>query len=196
MQFYGFDQSYLELLCSGDFRTEQHFVDYFSELIQLKLRSRVRSPQAMEDLRQETFARVFRVLRSDKGIREPDRLGAFVNTTCNNVLLEYYRSSQRDTPLEDDEGSSEIPDTSVDVIAVIAHKQMQKKVRQILDEMPERDRRLLKEVFLDERDKDLVCKEFGVDRDYLRVLLHRAKQGFRSLYVKSMAARAGRSAKH
>ncbi len=191
MQFYGFDQPYLERLCSGDFRTEQHFVAYFSELIQLKLRSRVRSPQALEDLRQETFARVFRVLRSEKGIREPDRLGAFVNTTCNNVLLEYYRSSQRDTPLEDEENSSDIPDTSVDVIAVIAHKQMQKKVQQILEEMAERDRRLLKEIFLDERDKDQVCKDFGVDRDYLRVLLHRAKQSFRSLYLKSMAARAG-----
>ena len=59
MQFQEFSQSYLERLCSGDFRTESHFVSYFSELIQLKLRSRVNSPQAVEDLRQETFARVF-----------------------------------------------------------------------------------------------------------------------------------------
>lgn len=195
MQFYGFDQLYVERLCSGDFRTEQHFVAYFSELIQLKLRSRVRSPQAVEDLRQETFARVFSTLRSDRGIREPDRLGAFVNSTCNNVLLEYYRSSKRDTPLDDESDNNDIPDTSVDVLDMIAHKQMENKVRAILEELPERDRRLIREVFLEERDKDLVCKEFGVDRDYLRVLLHRAKQSFRSLYIKSMAPSAGVVAK-
>jgi RNA polymerase sigma-70 factor (ECF subfamily) len=32
---------------------------------------------------------------------------------------------------------------------------------------------------LEERDKDLICKEFGIDRGYLRVLLHRAKSSFR-----------------
>ena len=64
MQFHAFNESYLERLCSGDFRTESHFVAYFSELIQLKLRSRVKSPQTVEDLRQETFARVFATLRS------------------------------------------------------------------------------------------------------------------------------------
>lgn len=195
MQFYGFDQSYIERLRSGDFRTEQHFVAYFSELIQLKLRSRVRSPQALEDLRQETFARVFGTLRSDRGIREPERLGAFVNSTCNNVLLEYYRSSTRDTSLNEDDDSDNIPDTAADVLAVIAHKQMESQVRRILEEMPERDRRLIREVFLEERDKDQVCKDFGVDRDYLRVLLHRAKQAFRSQYIKSMAASAGVMAK-
>jgi RNA polymerase sigma-70 factor (ECF subfamily) len=56
-------------------------------------------------------------------------------------------------------------------------------VRAILDDLSERDRRLIKEVFLDERDKDDVCKDFGVDRNYLRVLLHRAKQAFRDQYV-------------
>ena len=44
-------------------------------------------------------------------------------------------------------------------------------------------------VGLEERDKDQVCIDFGVDRDYLRVLLHRAKQSFKSLYLKNVAAR-------
>jgi len=190
LQFHAFDRTYLERLCSGDFRTEEHFVAYFSELIHLKLRSRVRSPQAIEDLRQETFARVFSTLRSAQGIREPERLGAFVNSTCNNVLLEYYRSSSRDNTMEEEEAGMQLPDTSMDVLSVIAHKQMEAKVREILDELPERDRRLLREVFLEEREKDEVCKDYGVDRDYLRVLLHRAKQGFKSLYLKGMAAGA------
>jgi len=187
LQLQSFDESYVERLCAGDFRTQEHFVAYFSELIQLKLRSRLHSPQAIEDVRQETFSRVFAALRSGK-LRQPDRLGAFVNSMCNNVLLEHYRASSRDSSLEDEE-QKDFPALSVDVLGTIAAKQMGEKIREILEELPERDRRLLREIFLEEREKDDVCRDFGVDRDYLRVLLHRAKQSFKSVYLKNMAAR-------
>jgi len=187
LQLQSFDESYVERLRAGDFRTQEHFVAYFSELIQLKLRSRLSSAQAIEDVRQETFTRVFAALQAGK-IRQPDRLGAFVNSMCNNVLLEHYRGSSRDSSLDEDE-EQDFPAPSVDVLGAIATKQMAQKIRDILEEMPERDRRLLREVFLEERDKDEVCRDFGVDRDYLRVLLHRAKQTFKSLYLKNISAR-------
>jgi RNA polymerase sigma-70 factor (ECF subfamily) len=187
LQLQSFDQSYVERLQAGDFRTQEHFVAYFSELIQLKLRSRLSSPQAIEDVRQETFSRVFAALRDGK-IRQPDRLGAFVNSMCNNVLLEHYRANSRDDSLDDDQ-ERDFPAPNVDVLGAIANQQMAEKIREILEEMPERDRRLLREVFLEERDKDAVCKDFGVDREYLRVLLYRAKQSFKILYLKNVSAR-------
>ena len=177
----------MERLREGDFRTQEHFVAYFSELIQLKLRSRLRSPQAIEDVRQETFARVFAALRGGK-VRQPDRLGAFVNSMCNHVLLEQYRASSRTSSLEEEE-REDLPSLKMDVLSAIAAKQVGEKVREILEELSEKDRRLLKEIFLDERDKDEVCRDFGVDRNYLRVLLHRAKQSFKTLYLKDMARR-------
>ncbi len=69
-------------------------------------------------------------------------------------------------------------------VGALSAKEREKKVREILEKLPERDRRLLREVFLEERDKDEVCRDFGVDREYLRVLLHRAKQAFKSSYLK------------
>ena len=72
----------------------------------------------------------------------------------------------------------------------VADKQMEEKVREIVAEMPERDRRIIRGVFLEERDKDEVCRDFGVDRDYLRVLVHRAKQSFKVLYLKSLEGRS------
>ena len=56
---------------------------------------------------------------------------------------------------------------------------IKENVRVILMRLSKRDRSLLKAVFLDERDRDEVCQEFGVEREYLRVLLHRAKQEFK-----------------
>jgi RNA polymerase sigma-70 factor (ECF subfamily) len=199
LQFFAFDDSYLERLRSGDFRAEEHFVSYFSQLIQLKLRSRVRSPDAIEDLRQEIFVRVFAVLRSKEGLRQADRLGAFVNSVCNNVLLEHYRSASRDNAssgdasTEDDRDDADVPDLKTDVLGEVMNRQTAQSVREILEDLTERDRRILKEVFLEERDKDEVCRDFGIDRNYLRVLLHRAKQTFKSHYMKNLggAARGG-----
>jgi RNA polymerase sigma-70 factor (ECF subfamily) len=37
---------------------------------------------------------------------------------------------------------------------------------------------------LEDRCKDEVCKDLNVDRGYLRVLLHRAKQSFKAEYLR------------
>jgi RNA polymerase sigma-70 factor (ECF subfamily) len=184
VQFHAFDKHYLEQLSSGDFRTQEHFVSYFSELIRLKLSKRLHSRSEVDDARQETFARVFAALRKPDGIREPERLGAFVNSVCNNVLLEYYRSASHEATSDDEEAEANIPDPAISVVDVIANRQTQRNVREILDQLQEKDRRLIKEVFLEERDKDEVCRDLGVDREYLRVLLHRAKKSFKSMYLK------------
>jgi RNA polymerase sigma-70 factor, ECF subfamily len=183
LQFRDFDAEYIEKLRAGDTRTQEHFVAYFTELLHLKLRSRLQSPHAIEDVRQETFARVLASLRKEGALRHPERLGAFVNTVCNNVLFEYYRSSSRSQSL-DDEGQPELPATGVDTLGIVVARQLKVKVREILLDMPERDRSLLRDVFLEERDRDEVCRERGVDREYLRVLLHRAKQAFKAEYLK------------
>ena len=183
MQFYSFHAGYVESLCAGDPQIQEHFVGYFTELLHLKLRTRLQSAQAIEDVRQETFARVLSVLRRDGGLRQPERLGAFVNMVCNNVLFEYYRSAGRSESLNM-EGRPELAAKGADALEMATAAQIKDKVREILLELDLRDRSLLQAVFIDERDRDDVCREYGVDRDYLRVMLHRAKQEFKTEYVK------------
>jgi RNA polymerase sigma-70 factor, ECF subfamily len=182
LEFQSFDEAYVERLRAGDSRTQEHFGAYFSTLIQVKLRSRLQSREAIEDVRQETFARFYVALREGK-ILHPERLGSFVNSICNNVLLEYYRAAARHISLDDEQ--KDLRTCAIDLLRALTVKETEKKVREILDQLSERDRRLLREVFLEERDKDEVCRDFGVDREYLRVLLHRAKQSFKSLYKKN-----------
>jgi RNA polymerase sigma-70 factor (ECF subfamily) len=184
LQFHSFDEAYVARLRAGDFRTQEHFGAYFSALIQVKLRSRLKSREAIEDVRQETFARFYVALREGK-LLHPERLGSFVNSICNNILLEHYRISARAASLDDDD-PRELPSPALNLVDILVAKETGKKVREILEQLPERDRRLLREVFLEEKDKDQVCRDFGVDREYLRVLLHRAKQSFKSLYKKHL----------
>jgi len=191
VEFFTFDKAYVQLLRQGDPVTEQHFVAYFEQLLRIKLRSRMLTTDKVEDLRQETFIRVIAAVRKD-GVRQPERFGAFVNSICNNVLLEYYRSSAKNHPIED--SHLEIPDKVLDLEAMLVTKQSSERVRRILDEMPWRDRDLLRAIFLEEKEKDAVCRQFGVDRDYLRVLLHRAKDKFKILYEKGPLGVAHRAA--
>jgi RNA polymerase sigma-70 factor (ECF subfamily) len=189
LQFHSFDAGYVDDLCAGDRRTQEHFAGYFTELLRIKLRSRLESPHAIEDVCQETFARVFSVLRKDGGLHHPERLGAFVNTVCNHVLFEHYRSTAGGESL-DAEDRPELPAVGADALDMVATRQIRDKVREILLDLAPRDRLLLKAVFLDERDRDEVSREFGVDREYLRVLLHRAKREFKTEYLKRLGDRA------
>lgn len=189
MQFIAFDASYVEKLRSGDVRVEEHFVSYFSELIRLKLRSRLNSVEAIEDVRQETFVRVIRLLRTEGGVKQADRLGACVNSICNNVLLEHYRAKKTKESSLEDEPETLFIHRGPSALGILETKDTTMVVRQILNQLAERDRNLLQAVLLDERDKDVVCSEFGVTRQYLRVLMHRAKQSFKSLYVHRLGDR-------
>ncbi len=182
MLFTAFDAAYLERLQRGDPATERHFASYFSELIRLKLRSRLSSREAIDDVRQETFARVLALVRADGGIRQPERLGALVNSICNNVLMEHYRAKRRPQSSIEDEAEGTLVAPGASVSGIFEVDEAARVVRGILRDMPDRDRRLLQSVLLEERDKDEVCAELGLSREYLRVLIHRAKQAFASIY--------------
>lgn len=189
MEFEAFDEHYLEKLKSGDYRTQQHFVSYFSHFAQLKFGKRLRSTSEVEDARQETFARFFTQLQKDS-IREPKRLGAYVNGICNRILLERFHPDRREEITAEEDAGADIPDPAIDAVQLIVNRETQEIIRQILDELPDKHRRLIQEVIFNERDRDEVCREFGVSRENLRVLLHRAIKSFESGYLKRMRRRA------
>jgi RNA polymerase sigma-70 factor (ECF subfamily) len=177
-QFHSFDQDYLRRLASGDPPVEHHFSSYFGDLLLLKLRARIRSPQLIEDIRQETLLRVLRTVRK-AGVEHPERFGAFVSGVCSNVMMELLRGERRH------EGSAsefEPADDRVDLDAALVNQQRRRQVERILKELPKKDRELLRMLFLEERDKSEICRRFKVREDYLRVLLYRAKLRFRSCF--------------
>ncbi len=176
LPFQIFTREYVQRLTQGDTDIERHFVEYFGDLLLIKLRRTLRSYQAVEDLRQETFLRVFSILRHKGGIDQPERLGAFVHGVCNNVLLEYYRSARRHSPQE----MLDFADAGPDPEAGFFSEERKDRVRRMLETLPAKDRHILRLIFLEERDKDEVCRIYCVDRQYLRVLLHRAKNRLRT----------------
>ena len=180
LEFFSFDHEYVRRLSEGDLETERHFASYFSPLLSIKLRQRLRSDQEVNDLRQEVFLRVLQCLRKGAGVQQPERLGAFVNAVCNNVVLEHFRSFGR---LQSWDESTDVRRSDADPENQILVDESHAHVRTLLRELPARDREVLNAIFLEERNKDVVCKEFGVGREYLRVILHRARTRLRQLIV-------------
>jgi len=193
VDFFAFDKAYVEKLRNGDPATEHHFFAYFGQFLRIKLRARTISSDKVEDLQQETFIRVIAAVRKD-AVHQPERFGAFVNSICRNVLMEHYRSVGRNQQM--DEIHEEIADKVLDLEGMMVSKQLAEHVRMILAGLPEKDRALLRAIFLEERDKDAVCKSMGVDRDYLRVLVHRAKDKFKALYKKDQIGNQPRASSY
>ncbi len=177
-----FDAAYLERLRSGDAETERHFVSHFSNMIRLSMRYRLRSWELIEDIRQETFLRVLNFLRSDRSLDRPERLGAYVHSVCINVMMELLRASTRHPPISED--AQQMADTRVNPEGSLVTRERTEMVRSVLEDLSEKDRQILRAVFLEEADKNEVCGRFKVDRDYLRVLVHRAKIRFREAFDK------------
>jgi RNA polymerase sigma-70 factor, ECF subfamily len=178
-----FDNAYLTKLRAGDAETERHFVAHFTNAIRLSLRYRLRSWELIEDIRQETFLRVLNFLRSDKSLERPERLGAYVHSVCINVMMELLRASTRHPPISDN-AQHVIADTRADPEGGVVTRERTEMVRAVLDGMSEKDRQILRAVFLEEADKTEICGRFQVDRAYLRVLVHRAKNRFRQEFDK------------
>jgi len=189
MDFFPFDDDYVRRLREGDRWTEEHFVSYFTPILRIKARSRLRDPEAADDAVQETFFRVFRTLGNPvgDGIRNGHSFGAYVFRVCGNIVSEWNRGERRVQPI-DDADLVKLITSETQEDEIIKEQQRQCVLRVISEMAIPREREILTAVYIHERPKAEVCKEFGVDQGYLRVLLHRAREKFREAWEKEQKA--------
>ena len=187
-----FDESYLRALQGRDEAAENQLITSLGPRIRTVLRSHMRSWDQTLDAYQETFLRVFTYLRSGKTLDSPSSLPGFVLAVSRNVAFEHLRSYGRQ-----DQFPEEMPDPTdtapgpEDNVVTEERKQI---VRRVLSELNPRDRDLLY-LLLEDEDPEKLCRDFGVERSYLRVLLHRARMRFKKALERhpDMTAAAGRS---
>jgi RNA polymerase sigma-70 factor, ECF subfamily len=151
------------------------------ERLRLKLRYKVlyhvgRNCADVDDLVQETLARFFRAEQRHT-IRNMEEFGPFVNGVCRNVILEYRRRTRREPSLDPD---TPIPDVGIRPEAEVL--EMRDAIDNSLKELAERDRMILRSLYLDGKDKEDICREWGMTDAQFRVVLFRAKERFRRAY--------------
>ena len=138
----------------------------------------------VEDVVQETLSRFILALRDNK-IHNPENLGAFLSGVCNNVVLEYRRRLWRENvpaqPVE-----SEIAVENLAVPPEAEALELREAVADALAQMSDRDCGVLRAFFLEEKDKDEICRETGLSDTQFRVALFRAKERFRKIYSQGL----------
>ncbi len=185
-----FDAEYLQRLKDGEAATERHFSNYFDPLIRVKaIKAGPLSARAAEDIRQETLLRVILRVREGK-VDHPERLGPFVLAVCQNIIREWFRGDMRLSQLPE-HAAEAVPSPQLSVEADLLEAERKSLMKQALGELAEKDRELLLRICYHNQDKDGICKEFGVTREYLRVLLHRARIRLKSAMVGAKGKAAG-----
>src|ERR1700722_6319303 len=134
----------------------------------------------VDDLVQESLVRFFRAEQRQQ-IRNTEEFGAFLNGVCRNVILEYRRRIRREPPIDPD---MPIPDAGVRPDAEIL--EMRDAIDNGLKELAERDRAILRSLYLEGREKEDICRDWGMSDAQFRVVLFRAKERFRRAYSPEM----------
>lgn len=175
--WYAFDDDYVRRLREGDPWTTRHFFRYFDPILTIKMRPRLR-PDLVEDGKQIVYLRVLEAVKAEK-IRDGKAFGAYVSRTGDHVIQELLRTNGRTDPLEDEHLDIPSPHSADELL--IDHE-TQGRVHKTLAELTDRDRELLVRSLLQEETTAELCERFQVEPEYLRVLLFRARQRFRSHY--------------
>ena len=134
----------------------------------------------VDDLVQETLVRFFRA-EQRQIIRNTEELGAFLNGVCRNVILEYRRRIRREPTIDPD---TPIPDSGIRPEADTL--ELRDAIDNGLKELAERDRMILRSLYLEGKEKEQICRDWGMSDAQFRVVLFRAKERFRRAYSTEM----------
>lgn len=186
----------VEGIRAGDARAEDELIARFGEGISFLLRRWTRDRATAEDLYQETFRLALEKIRKGE-VREPEKLGGFLQSLAKNLSLAHYRrGAVRETREEDLDGvaarfAGPEPDEQ---LGRLLRAERSVLVRQVLAELKsDRDRQALFRFYISEEDREQICADMGLSGTELNMVLFRARRRFRDLYERRVrAGSAGR----
>lgn len=134
----------------------------------------------VEDIVQETLARFLLAAQNGK-LNDVEAVGGYLNGICQNVIFEYRRRWARAGP-----DSAEAPERADQRVTETELFEMREAIAAALRELAPRDRQILRAFFLEERSKSEILSMMGLSEENFRVVLCRAKDRFRQIYVSAV----------
>lgn len=179
---------------AGDSSAETDLINRYAKSIRFFLQRRYRDPTLIEDVWQETFARVIVRLRSS-GLDDPNALPGFVRGTALNAAREYIRKDLKFQSSIEQDRVMELPTYEPDPLERASDKLLRRMVRNVVDELGvDRDRRILLRFYYDNIEKADICRELDLDPDHFDRVLYRARQRLKQKIELKYGAAAANSA--
>jgi RNA polymerase sigma-70 factor, ECF subfamily len=141
---------------------------------------RVRDPDLAADILQDAAVTTLEKLRSGE-ISHPENLGGYLYRVALNHLRNHRRKDR--SALSSADALNELPASeSAADWENVGGRQWAVAARRMLEEMPvARDRELLVRFYLDDEDKDTICRELGLSEEHFNRVIFRARNRFREL---------------
>ena len=174
----GAGHSLISRIAQGDRQAEAEFVRLYERGVRVLVRRHCRpGDPVVDDLVQDVLSGVLERLRAG-AIHDPVALPAYVQSAVVYATSAEYR---RRRPTQTDAAvelmtDSETPGTQLDA------SQLAGFLRNVLAGMPvARDREILRRFYLEEEDKDSVCRALAIDPGHFHRVMFRARERFRLL---------------
>jgi RNA polymerase sigma-70 factor (ECF subfamily) len=175
-------------IAAGDRAAETEFVERYGRGVRALVRRHCRPGDPVaDDIAQEALARIIERLRAG-AVRDAAALPAYVRATSVHLCSAEYRARRPQEPVQAIE-RLESGDNPADRCA--SHE-LAALLRAVLQELPvARDRELLARFYLDEQDKDVVCRQLGIDAAHFHRVVFRARERLRQLLDRAGIGRNG-----
>jgi RNA polymerase sigma-70 factor, ECF subfamily len=173
-----FDAGFLTRLKQRDPDTCTFLVSSLTPVLEARLRYRLYDHNAIEDIRNETFCRVFCLVDGGR-VREPEQFSSFVRGVCDRVAQE----SRRKTHVTEALPGMELPDCQPHLDTILVDKERRERMWRAVMQLSAEDRRLIVELHCEERDRQEMARARGISPTGLNVRLCRALKRLRMQIV-------------
>lgn len=138
------------------------------------------SAAVAEDLLSEAIETSLRKLR-EGAIERPEQLVGYVYRVALN-LLRNFRRQDKSARTSSQSIDAIVDDDHPEAAASIEQARWATLMREVLKELPgQRDRELIVGFYLEEEDKETLCRRFGITALHFNRVIHRARERFREL---------------
>jgi RNA polymerase sigma-70 factor (ECF subfamily) len=167
---------------------EADFIHRYRRGVAVIVARACRDQSPVEDLCQDVLATALERIRGG-AVRDPERLSGFVAGLARALVLEHFRRESTRGAIE---ARMPAPPQTAAPVALDQLLRQEKAfiVRRVLNELEsERDRQILFRFYIAEDDKERICADLGLTPLHFNRVLFRARERYRDLYQRWVAAR-------
>lgn len=168
-------------IVEGNRLAEKAMVEKYGKPLIFILERRTNNRESAKDLVQDTFLVVLQKLRSEP-LQDPSKLGAYLQRTAINLHIGEVRKYIRRNTTADSELLETIAESEGDQHRRLVEERAKIAVRKLISELHnKRDRIILTLYYIEEDDKEVICRELDLSIRHFDRVISRARSRFREL---------------
>lgn len=166
----------LQRIAAGDQQAEQELVSCYWRGLYFVINHQSRDPELAADLCQDAFVIVIGKARNNQ-ILNPHALSAFIRQVGMNLLIAHYRKENRHKTEVLEDIDLHFSDQRKSIMASVNQQKLAAIVQEVINELStSRDRDILKQLFLYEKDKEQICLDLSLSSEHFDRVLYRARE--------------------